>query len=162
MTVYDGLNYEIADSYISVDELTQIIDNEIPLSQIDESVDKEKLIVTASRLIDNMFKFKGEKLNDLQKLEFPRNFEEYVINENIKIFTAYVCTQLIEDANVFFEGSTIQTKSEKVDELEISYYESTEEGFEKRLNLYYFSLIKKFLVITNSASASRMLNVVRG
>lgn len=128
---FDPLVHDIDyNSYLTVTELKEIINHNIfctynDINTEDDSV-LENLLMNVSQIFDTNFSFIGLKYVKEQKLQFPRNFETYTINDSIKIAIAYIiCMQknsiLTEFINKSYET---QTQTEKLDVLSTTYFEN--------------------------------------
>ena len=150
--VYSYATRETATSYISTDELDSIFASnyfldESKISSLTEA-EKENLLVAATNICDKQFNpFLEDKFNSEQRLEFPRDFEEFEdetntsIDEDIKTFICFLVEQLITDSSIFTasystNNSTAQVKKVKLDALEKEY-------FENKTFDYNLSLIEK-------------------
>jgi len=123
-----------ATSYITVDELDLIINKDYLVNSIsllaETTENKENILVNATRILDNLFEYEGHKQYYLQNLQFPRSFEDetelYIINDNVKIATAYIACELKNGtiSTIINTSTKAQVQSEKADVLEKSYFEN--------------------------------------
>lgn len=150
MIVYSENTYKTATSYISVLEFKNIVANDYLLKDKvipTDDLEIEKLLEFATSIFDNKFTFKSTKLRDNQRLEFPRTDFENYISDNIKTFIAYTCIQVLEDTSVYTNNTTTSdVKREKLDVLEVEYFENKKSSkWYDNLNGYSISLIKKYI-----------------
>lgn len=127
---YTEADYITATSYITVDELKSIVSGNIFIDYTDVETDPvediENILINATSLIDMLFTYAGERQLLDQRLEFPRDFEEdFIINEEIKLATAYISGEIkAGNASSFVESSDGKyIRREKADVLEIEYAE---------------------------------------
>lgn len=164
-----------ANAYITVSELKDITTWQRDLNDITidlEDSELETLIVNATSILDNMFKIKDSKKDITQRLEFPRLIEpNEEINDVVKVFTTYLVHQILLDSSIFYgsyeDSLTSEIKSETIGPISTEYYEKNTDnirsinGIESKINSYYYSIIKSFLIEKRSTS-SFMLDVTRG
>lgn len=129
--VYSDLTYTTATSYISVQELKDISSGDIFVNFKDvdtvPDADIENSLVNATKILDGLFTYNGEKQLIDQKLKFPRDFDvpPLTISDNIKIATAYVAASISNGTidTILISDPGVQVKKEKADVLEMEYFE---------------------------------------
>lgn len=138
---YSQANYKTATSYITYEEAGLIKENTLlfsfPNFEHMTQAEVEKYLINATYILDNLINFCGYKQLEDQSLQFPRNYEEeYTISKDIKLATAYIASLLKQNkiSNILSVNNTQEIKSEKVDVLEVSYYESKKSDTTKLLN----------------------------
>ena len=138
---YSQANYKTATSYITYEEAGLIKENTLlfscPNFEKMTQAEVEKYLMNATYILDNLINFCGYKQLEDQSLQFPRNYEEeYTISKDIKLATAYIASLLKQNkiSNILSVNNTQEIQSEKVDVLEVSYYESKKSDTTKLLN----------------------------
>lgn len=118
---YTELNYEIANSYLSVADASDIIskqNNSATWTAL-ASETKEMLLMQSSLAVDGALSYKGVKTSETQLLKFPRD-GVYTLPRNI-IF-AVAMTALKYSNDDIFKGIS----REKISKHETEYFESKE------------------------------------
>lgn len=138
---YSQENYKTATSYITYVEAGQIKENTLlfscPNFENMTQAEVEKYLMNATYILDNLIVYNGYKQLEDQALVFPRNFEaEYTISLDIKLATAYIASLLKQNkiSSILSVNNTQEIQSEKVDVLEVSYFESKKSDTTKLLN----------------------------
>lgn len=115
------LDYEIANSYLSVADADEIIAKQIN-SEAWVALDtptKQMLLMQSSLAIDGALMYQGTKTSSNQILKFPRN-ELLTLPQNIKFATAMMCLDYSND-DVFKN-----IKREKISKHETEYFSNSD------------------------------------
>ena len=100
-------------SYLSIDEY-KALTKEANKNKLDSLEDgKETLLIQASKIIDNVYRWKGSKTHKEQNLEFPRDGKDLPIA--IKIATVALIDSILNDLD------TKNIKSESISKLSVTY-----------------------------------------
>lgn len=95
---YTKENFEIANSYLSVEEADALIagqkNNEVWNTYTDEV--KQIMLIQSSLAVDGALIYQGSKTSPLQILKFPRN-GSYTIPINIKFAVIFMCLKYSND-----------------------------------------------------------------
>lgn len=117
--------------YVTTEELRKRIEVNVILGECKEKIAKmtdeaiDILIDTASMILDVAFPYIGEKTDNKQVHEFPRNGETEVPFK-VQTSTIYIVNEIIKGTHFSIIDRSIkqETQSEKVDVIETHYYES--------------------------------------
>lgn len=138
---YTKETYKTATSYITYEEAGLIKENTLlfscPNFEHMTQAEVEKYLMNATYILDNLMEFDGYRQFEDQALSFPRNFEEeYILSNDIKLATAYVASLLKQNkiSGILSVNNSQEIQSEKVDVLEVSYYESKKSETTKLLD----------------------------
>lgn len=118
---YTEADYEIANSYLSIEDADDIILKQANSEAWDilEDEDKQMLLMQSSLAVDGAFMYQGAKTSSNQILKFPRN-ESLVLPQNIKFATAMMCLDYSND-EVFKN-----IKREKISKHETEYFSNSD------------------------------------
>lgn len=146
-------------TYLTVDELDSIIASDFIIENLNLSVEEKEIgLINATSYFDVLFKYKYQKLDNDQLLEFPRvhydeDFFELVtpINDDIKLITARLCYYMKTSPEMFKKESVSsgQVKKEKMDIFETEYFELKSDDsieFIDKLDIHTQKLLEKYIV----------------
>lgn len=138
LIVEDGSGISDSNSYCDLDFALEYCVNHGYTAWLDMTEDEQKTyLIKGTSFVDNFYNWKGYKRTSIQSLEFPRNglidnnkTEVLGIPNNLKkacIEAAFINASS-EANNLFVEkDANGAIKRQKVDELEVEYFKSSEE-----------------------------------
>lgn len=118
---YTEADFEIANSYLSIDDADDIIlkQNNSEAWDILEDEDKKMLLMQSSLAVDGALMYQGAKVSSNQVLKFPRN-ESTKLPQNIKFAVAMMCLDYSND-DVFKN-----IKREKISKHETEFFSNSD------------------------------------
>lgn len=130
MVVEDGTGIVLANAYAEVAEITAILDSNIHSKwSVVDPASQEKLIVWASRILDERVRWNGKKTHDTSGLAWPRYgvrdregtpIDDNVVPKAVKVAVAVLCEHLIT-GNPDVVNNASNLKGLKVDVVELEF-----------------------------------------
>lgn len=103
-----------SNSYVTVAEADAYFDDSFGkgLWPSTPSTDREALVITASRMLDQFILWYGNKADDLQSMEWPRTgtrYDDDVIPSKVKYATYELAYYILENNGVSFANQSIES-----------------------------------------------------